>query len=328
MTSLRFAVKRLFVTPWFALFWILILLVPFMAQRAAADVAVPAPGYAVEGEADADAARMSAYLEEAGFQRFDSVSALRDAVAAGKADAGAVIPGNMAEILHAGETGGSLTLIKSPNSFLPDLWQEHVSAALFGVLAPYVMADALDGSGLGEEEIFAAYYERFDNGKLFSFDVESAKGRVQPLTERQDRFFLGALSLLLFAAAFYAAAEPLTDEARTLSARSGRKKALSHFFLPGAAVRYVLLWLAASGAALLCRRASLLPAAALYVLLLAVFGLVLKALPGKSWQGIFCLFILLLSLALCPVYTDLSLVFPAVSVIRRFLPPYWLWMMI
>ena len=161
MTSLRFAVKRLFVTPWFALFWILILLVPFMAQRTAADVAVPAPGYAVEGEADADAARMSAYLEEAGFQRFDSVSALRDAVAAGKADAGAVIPGNMAEVLHAGETGGSLTLIKSPNSFLPDLWQEHVSAALFGVLAPYVMADALDGSGLGEEEIFAAYYERF-----------------------------------------------------------------------------------------------------------------------------------------------------------------------
>ena len=49
MTSLRFAVKRLFVTPWFPLFWILILLVPVMAQRAAAEVSVPAPGYVIEG---------------------------------------------------------------------------------------------------------------------------------------------------------------------------------------------------------------------------------------------------------------------------------------
>ncbi len=92
MTSFRFAVKRLFVTPWFALFWILILLVPVMAQRAAAEVAVPAPGYAVEGQADEDAARMAAYLEEAGFVRYVSQKDLRMAVDQGKADAGVVIP--------------------------------------------------------------------------------------------------------------------------------------------------------------------------------------------------------------------------------------------
>ena len=40
-----------------------------------------------------------------------------------------------------------------------------------------------------------------------------------------------------------------------------------------------------------------------------------------------CLFLLLISLALCPVYADLSLALPAVSVIRCFLPPYWLWML-
>ena len=327
MTSLRFAAKRLFVTPWFTLFWILILLVPAMAQRAAADVAVPAPGYSVEGNADEDAARMAAYLEEAGFSRFASREALREAVDEGKADAGVVIPGNISSKLRESGIKTSLVFIKSPKSFLPDLWQEHASAALFGVYAPYVMADALDGAELSEEEIFTAYYDRFDAGKLFSFDIESAKGHVEPLTERQDRFFLGALSLLLFAAAFYAAAEPLADESRALSARSGRKAALTHFFLPGAAVRYVLLWLAGAGAALLCGRSSLLPALALYVLLLAVFGLVLKAIPGSSWQGMLCLFLLLISLALCPVYADLSLALPAVSVIRCFLPPYWLWML-
>ncbi len=327
MTSLRFAVKRLFVTPWFTLFWILILLIPVMAQRAAADVAVPAPGYAVEGSADEDAARMAAYLEEAGFQRFASEEALLDAVDKGKADAGVVIPGNISSKLQEKDVKNCLSFIKSPNSFLPDLWQEHVSAALFGVYAPYVMADALDGAELSEEEIFAAYYDRFDAGKLFSFDIISAKGHVEPLTERQDRFFLGALSLLLFAAAFYAAAAPLTAETRALSARSGRKAAFVYFFLPGTVLRYLLLWLAGAGAALLCGRAALLPALALYVLLLAVFSLVLKAIPGRSWQGMLCLFLLLISLALCPVYADLSLAVPAVSVIRRFLPPYWLWML-
>ncbi len=327
MTSLRFAVKRLFVTPWFALFWLLILLLPVMAQRAAAEVAVPAPGYAVEGQADEDAARMAAYLEEAGFVRYVSQKDLRMAVDQGKADAGVVIPGNISLILQKGAIESCLILIKSPNSFLPDLWQEHASAALFGVYSPYVMADALDGSGLSEEEIFAAFYERFDAGKLFSFEIGSAKGHVEPLTERQNRFVFGALSLLLFAAAFYAAAEPLTDETRALAARSGKKAAFSHFFLPGAAVRYLLLWLAGAGAALLCGRPGMVLPLALYVLLLAAFGLALKALPGRTWQGMLCLFILLLSLALCPIYNDLSLVFPAAAVIRRFLPPYWLWMM-
>ena len=327
MTSLRFAVKRLFVTPWFALFWILILLVPVMAQRAAAEVAVPAPGYAIEDRADDDAARMAAYLEEAGFVRFASQEDLRQAVDEGKADAGVVIPGNISSKLHNNAIENCLVLIKSPNSFLPDLWQEHVSAALFGVYSPYIMADTLEGSDLSEEEI-AAFYERFDAGKLFSFDIDSAEGHVDPLTERQNRFFLGALSLLLFAAAFYAAAEPLADETRALSARSGRKAALSHFFLPGAAVRCLLLWLAGAGAALLGGRPGMVLPVALYVLLLAVFGLVLKAIPGTAWQGMLCLFLLLLSLALCPIYNDLSLVFPAVAVIRRFLPPYWLWMMV
>ena len=328
MTSLRFAVKRLFVTPWFTLFWILILVLPVMAQRAAADVAVPAPGYAIEGNADEDAVRMAAYLEEAGFRRFASREALREAVDQREADAGVVISGNISSKLGESGIKNCLFFVKSPNSFLPDLWQEHASAALFGVYAPYIMADALDGAALSDEEIFAAYYDRFDAGKLFSFDISSEKGHVEPLTERQDRFFLGALSLLLFAAAFYAAAEPLTDETRALSARSGRKAALTHFFLPGAAVRYLLLWLAGAGAALLCGRAAILPALALYVLLLAAFGLVLKAIPGSRWQGMLCLFLLLISLALCPVYTDLSLALPAVSVIRRFLPPYWLWMMV
>ena len=133
--------------------------------------------------------------------------------------------------------------------------------------------------------------------------------------------------LLLFAAVFYAAAEPVTDEARQLSARIGRRSAALHFFLPGFGLRLFLLFLAAALSALLAGRASLLPALLVFVLALAAFGFGLKLLPGKAWQGMLCLFLLILALAACPIYSDLSLQFPPAARLRLFLPPYWLWML-
>ena len=327
MKHLLFAVKRLFVSFRFPLFLLLLLILPLLAQRAAGEVAVPAPVYAIEGQADADAARMAACLEEAGFAQADSAGEARDAVARGRADAAVIIPGNISSNLANKDFKAALIFVKSPNSLQADLWQEHAAAALFTVYAPYIMADALDGSGLSEEEIFAAYYDRIESGALFRFELESAKGYLTPLSERQDRFFLGAMSLLLFAACLYGAAEPLADETKTLSARIGKRRALLSFFLPGAVIRYGLFYLAAACASLLCGRAAMLLPLLFYVLLLAIYGSLLKLIPGKNWQGIFCLFLLLLSLALCPIYTDLSLVVPAVAIARCFLPPWWLWIL-
>ena len=327
MSDLRFAARRLFTTPWFALFFLLVLLAAPFAQRAAAEVSVPAPVYTVEGAADADAARIASYLEEAGFRRAASREELVRAVEDGSADAGIVIPGSLSAQLAEGDPAGCLLLVRSPNSLQADLWQEHASAALFTVYAPYITADALEGSGLSDEEIFGAYYAHIDGEKLFSFELLSEKGAVSGTSERQDRFFLGTLALSLFAAVCYAAAWPVTDGTRELSLRIGRQNALAHFFLPGMALRLCLLFMAGAGAALFCSRGRMVGAVLAYVLCLAVFGLFLKVLPGRNWQSIFCLFILLASLALCPVYTDLSLLVPAVGTVRCFLPPYWLWIL-
>ncbi len=327
MKNFIFALKRLLTTPWFPVFLALVLFAPFFAQRAAGNVSVPAPVYAVNGTEDDDAARIAAYLEEAGFLRVSSADTVREAVAAGKADAGVILPGSIFARLRDSDTEHTVTYVRSPNSLLPDLWQEHAAAALFTVYAPYIMADALDGSGLSEEEILAAFYARMDEGKLFSFEIENEKGKMDPLSDRQDRFFLGIISLLLFAAVFYAAAEPLWDETRALAARIGRKDAVLRLLLPGAVMRCGLLWLAAAGTALLCSRPSFLLPLFGYILALLVFGLVLKMLPGQNWQGLLCLFLLLIALAVCPIYTDLSLILPFIAKIRAFLPPYWLWIL-
>lgn len=328
MKALIFSFKRLLVTPWFSVFLLLVLIAPVFARRAAADVAVPSPVYAVSEEADADAARLSALLDEAGFVRRESAEAVYEAVAAGDADAGLILPGRLSASLREGSTGSLIRFIKSPNALLPDLWQEHAAAALFSVYAPYIMADALDGSGLSEEEILHAYYENIGAGTLFSFEILNEKGRVNAFTDRQERFFTGAISLLLFASVFYVAAEPLYDETRRLAARTGKKKAVQNLLLPGALVRSLLFWLAASAAALICGRPDIVLPLLLYILLLLIFGLILKALPGQNWQGLFCLFLLLTSLAVCPIYTDLSLIIPLLARLRVFLPPYWLWMMV
>ncbi len=326
MNALVFSFKRLLAAPRFALFLLLVLLMPCLAQRAAADVAAPAPVFAADGKEDADASRIASYLEEAGFVRLPDEAAVRSAVASGRADAGVIIPGEASQALTTGQLSGLLRFIKSPNSLLPDLWQEHAAAALFTVYAPYIMADALDGSGISEEESSAEYYKSLEAEKLFRFEILTEKGRLNAANDRQSRFFLGMLSLLLFTAVYYGAAEPLITEARALSARIGRKRAVQSLLLPGALIRGGLLYLSAAGAALLCGWPSLLLPLLCYIPLLFVFGLLLELLPGRSWQGLFCLLLLLASLALCPIYTDLSLIVPVLAKVRLFLPTYWLWM--
>ena len=46
----------------------------------------------------------------------------------------------------------------------------------------------------------------------------------------------------------------------------------------------------------------------------------------EGWQVILGAFVVLFSLALCPIFLDLSLFFSPVSWVRIFLPPYWLWL--
>ena len=112
MKALIFNFKRLLVTPWFSVFLLLGLIAPVFAWRAAADVAVPSPVYAVSEEADADAARLSALLDEAGFVRRESAEAVYEAVAAGDADAGLILPGRLSASLREGSTGSLIRFIK------------------------------------------------------------------------------------------------------------------------------------------------------------------------------------------------------------------------
>lgn len=325
MNRFAFALRRLLRTPAFLILLVLSFALPLLAFRAGTEVAAPPAGYHVPEPADEDSVRLAALLQEAGFERFDSEEALSLAVSEGLADAGVSVPGDLSRKLSAGETEEILLFYKAPTSLQPDLWQEHAAAALFTVYAPYISAACLKDSGLTQEAVRNAYYEMQAEGSLFRFALETVEGRLNVNTERSRRFFKGALSLLLFTAVFFGVYEPLMKDVRLQAPRIGYAAAYRQLLLPGAALRLLLLFAAATAALLACD-SGLSPLTVLFHLLfLAGLSLILVLLPGRLWQSILAALLTVLSLAGCPVYADLSASFPVVEKLRLFLPAYFLW---
>ena len=57
------------------------------------------------------------------------------------------------------------------------------------------------------------------------------------------------------------------------------------------------------------------------------FLFLLGLLPGRKWKDLLVFFIALFSLALSPMYVDLSLLIPLAGKLRLLLPPVWLWLL-
>ncbi|MEA4964259.1 MAG: hypothetical protein VB055_00345 [Oscillospiraceae bacterium] len=278
--------------------------------------------------------RVVSYLLENGFLSCADADTLRGQVASGVLDCGVVIARGFAEKLPSGELEGALLLIQSPSSFAPALYRNHAAAAVYREYAPYIAVDALAGTGIGEDEILAAYETMQANGPAFSLEVVTADGAAVPVNVRARALTCGAVSLFLFSLLVYGSCDTLTEEFGWVAARIGLRRAMRRVVLPSLAAR-TLSAAAAVTAALLLSRA-ILPAAAfagslllptlIFSLLMPSTALLLAALlPNPSQIRLLMPFVLIASAALCPIYTDLALVFPALGVIRLALPPYWLW---
>ncbi len=325
MNFLRFALKRA-VSPVFLCLLLLTALLPPLAGAAGTTVRIPPAGCCFEDPADPDAQRLSAYLEKEGFIVCSDEAELRNAVDYGLLDAGVIIPAGLSEKLASFPENELLTFISSPSSLLPALWQGHAAAALFAVYAPYLTEDALSGSGLSREEIFRAYHDRLDRG-LFTFRLESTEGSLIPADDRGTRFFTGALSLMLFITAVCGIFLPVTAGTKQLAARITGRAAFRSYYLPAVLVRLLLLLTAGITALLLGGQPRLLPALLLFLPLLALAAALTAHIPGDNTALIITAFLVILSLALCPIFTDLSLFLPVLGKLRLLLPPYWLWLL-
>ena len=327
MKLLLFSLKKTLRTPLYWIFLAAILLLPPFFYHVGRHTAPPPSAYYLEDERDPDSALVASYLKKAGFVAASSEEALRRDVSLGLLEGGVLIPADLTDRLTRGEFKGSLRFIVSATALLPDLWQNHTAAALLAVYAPYISAKYLEEGGITLDEMKEAYQRMMETGQLFHFEITTRDGRAIPDTARSRRFFLGALSLLLFLGSYFCVTAPLTESAGEQSLRIGRRRAFLAICLPGVLLRGLGLCAAALGACLITgERGFILPAAGALAAML-FFHLLLGFLPGKAWKDLLIIFIALFSLALSPMYLDLSLLLPFIGKLRLILPPCWPWLL-
>ena len=95
--------------------------------------------------------------------------------------------------------------------------------------------------------------------------------------------------------------------------------------LPEVFVRLIMIAAAAVIACLLANQTGLIPVSLVYTLIVVGAGIPAVMILPDSWILIITVFVMILSLGLCPVFTDLAEVIPALGAIRKALLPYLMW---
>ena len=327
MKAFLFALKHLLKNKVFLLFLCLTAVLPMLSGLAASRAALPPAAVYAEDPDAPDTARLIRCLREAGFRVEDSFESLRHGVSMEHYDAGVVVPADFPERLKTRDTEGIFTMVVSQSTSLEALWREHAGAALFQVYAPYLTASVLEDLHLEEEDLFREYYALTDGDPLFYFELETLDGR-RPETGniRAKSFFLGALSVLLFLTAFFGIAMPVLRESFRLGERLPLGRVISAFSVPAVLLRAALLLMAAVLSCLIAGHPETILPAVLSAAAMTLISIIPWLFRARSWQVILGAFVVLFSLALCPIFIDLSLFFKPAGVLRFFLPPYWLWL--
>lgn len=236
--------------------------------------------------------------------------------------------------MKAAELEESLIFIDSPLSYSPELYKNHIGAAVFGEVAPYISSGVLENTEIPPERMLEKYREMSADGTSFSFILETADSTLVTDNGRARTYALGAASLFIFAFIMYAACDVLNCDIGVMSHRIGMKKTVLFTVVPDMTVRVIGVWASMLIAATVLRvlagdgvLLSLIPSVFIYTVLLAAFGLMLVALLSDAGRiQIFTFFMLVMALALCPIYIDLALYASWLDVFRCILPTYWLWM--
>ncbi len=282
------------------------------------------------------------------FYRCGSEEELRNDVASGRAECGYCFPEGLKERLDAGDYKRAIRAVTSPSTVVSGIASESVYAGLFSVYGRELLRQyAVSGQAFaGARELFLAeriweeleplYDKNLKNGSTFAFAYETVAGAAVEEAQALASFpvrGMGAVFILVMGLG--AAVTAGEDGGRGLYlAMTEARKAACQLMQIGAAVSFaalsVLVSLAVSGSfPRPCGPGSLFQecaALALYGASAAVFswGLLAAVKRPQAIAGLIPFFILG-SLAVCPVFADLSRFIPVIKIIRwGFLPWYYL----
>lgn len=270
------------------------------------------------------------------FYLCESEEKVEKEVAAGHAECGYLFPANFRERLEQGTYKRAIRVIVSPSTAAADLASETVFAGFFKVLGKELLetyvteaeAFAAEGGEAAWSEIECLYEKAGKDGSTFAFVYETIDGTNVEENRMKASFPVRGLgAVFVFVMGLAAAVTAAEDEKRGLYAAvsGGQKRVLqaasmSAMILAAGASFLVSLLFAGELKSLSLEAAVLL----FYSAVVLVFSLLLLCLvKNPLFLSALIPFFILGSLITCPVFVDLSLFVPALSVVRRFCLPWY-----
>lgn len=277
-------------------------------------------------ETDPVSTRVAEYLLQNGFVSCQDSQRMYRQVLAGELDCAVVFPEGFAQMIAQGALEGSIVFYVSPSSYAPDLFRNHVAAAVYKEYVPYISAKAFEGTGITETAVLAMYEEMFAQGHVFSFDVLTVSGAAMPEDPQGRSMAMGAAAILLSTVLFALSAETVERTFYPMLGRLGLQKSLKTVLLPQILADALMAAVFGGAGLAVAGFGELFFPTCVYALLIATVGLTLTlALPKTKQMYILLPALVIGGVALCPIYIDLGLLLPAVRGIRWLLPAYWLW---
>ncbi len=277
--------------------------------------------------------RVVNYLTQNGYTVFDNEEAMRKMISEGKLNCGAVINEGFESLMYADMADNAVTFIKSPLTYSGGIYQSHISAAIFGEIAPIIAAGELSGTNITEKDISDEYKHLTDTTVRFSLDVETVESNEAPAISRPMTYLLTAASFMIFAVIMHSVCSVLWQDLNSAAPRIGIDKTIIHLIIPDIAVRILgislsvvisaltALWIRGNSLII-----TLLPSIFAYTLFVTALAIVMFAvLRKRSLVQVFSFFVLILSLIFCPIYMDISVMLRWAEDFRVLAPPYWLW---
>lgn len=278
--------------------------------------------------------RVVEYLTQNGYTIIDSEKTMREMIVDGKLNCGAVINKGFESLMHADMINSAVTFIKSPLTYSGGVYQSHISAAIFGEIAPIIAAEELSNTSITKEDILNEYKHLSDTTVRFSLNVEAVEpeGAITAIS-RPMTYLLASASFMIFAVIMHSVCSVLWRDLNSVAIRIGIGRTIVHLIIPDIAVRILGIFLSVTISALtalLIRGDRLIimlfPSLFVYTLLVtALTVVVFSVLRKPSLIQVFSFFVLILSLIFCPIYIDISATLRWVENFRILVPPYWLW---
>ena len=276
--------------------------------------------------------RVTDWLTDNGFVLCSSPEEAEALVSRGELNCALILPTDLETLVRECRLEGQIPFLTSPTSYAPELYRNAAAAALFRERAPYLTAEALSHTEISGADALARYWEMFQQGAPFSFQIATAEGAPLPLNGSERALTMGGLAILLMAALLTGFADLTEGSFPEMAARLGSGTAIRSVLLPQLAARAFLaaaagvIGLAAGSLAGSAHCSALIVPTLIYVLVLTDAALLLAALLPRRHHSFVLLSLLLpAALALCPIFWDLSLFSPLSGALRAVVPACWLW---